>query len=227
MAVLSWHVQNCSYMMDSNGDIVKPIFHRIWTTVEKSFVKWAPGWLYPYLWDFLHTTTLVPVNQPWQIQVKESHDSTQITAKWSRINWWAYLWDTLHMTLVIYPFLTHVIIHIVWHFIANTLSCVNTKTMINVYEYAFQKKGLHTACRLVYLQKLFYLFYLWNPGCNDWSTHMGVWYQKWGKGWVLLIYLLGHGHWSKGRLPQGVNLRLCCDVLIAHTASLKCSIKHV
>ena len=32
----------CSEMMAFNGVTPKPIWHRIWVTMEKSFVKWAP-----------------------------------------------------------------------------------------------------------------------------------------------------------------------------------------
>ena len=33
----------CSGMVPYNGVTVIPIFHRIWSTMEKSFLKWAPG----------------------------------------------------------------------------------------------------------------------------------------------------------------------------------------
>ena len=39
-AVLSWHAQNF-VAISHNGVMLKPNFHRIWITIEKSFVKWA------------------------------------------------------------------------------------------------------------------------------------------------------------------------------------------
>ena len=51
MKFCTWHdscavvpcAKFCSDMTSYNGVILKPICHRIWITMEKSFMKWAPG----------------------------------------------------------------------------------------------------------------------------------------------------------------------------------------
>ena len=42
-AVLSLHVQNFVAIRHTTMELRWPIFYRIWITMEKSFVKWAPG----------------------------------------------------------------------------------------------------------------------------------------------------------------------------------------
>ena len=44
----------CSNMIHCNGVTQKPIFHRIWTTMEKSFMKWAPSHQQLWCWPSNH-----------------------------------------------------------------------------------------------------------------------------------------------------------------------------
>ena len=64
----------CSDIMPYNGVILKLIFHQILITMEKSFVKWAPG---PWF------------NMKFSFKIREFHCKDKMVIRWSYIynNW--------------------------------------------------------------------------------------------------------------------------------------------
>ena len=99
-AMLSCHVQKfCSDMIPYNWVILKPIFHRTWIMMEKSFMKWAPV-------DFTHTfpsihkhhgchmIAPVAVNQPWSTWVNQLYQLNIC---------WPYNHDNLGIILCMWP----------------------------------------------------------------------------------------------------------------------------